>query len=153
LQKIAAWFRSKYGGALTKNKKSVVTFRQLFDRKELDPPAPVRARIHNFYSARFYEERIKRRFEAKWAAQMSLHRPGQKLPAKITVQNEAIKESWLAESEAFRNEVLEALNKEHDAKVEVHKTVVEAENLATPESYQMSVELIILLHIPWLMNQ
>lgn len=68
---------------------------------------------------------------------MSLHSPGQKLPAKITVQNEAIKELWLAESEAFKNEVLEALNKEHDAKVEMHKTVVESETLATPESYQM----------------
>ncbi|KAJ7840483.1 hypothetical protein B0H14DRAFT_3458019 [Mycena olivaceomarginata] len=138
--KAALWLRGKYGGAVTTNKKSFCTFRQLFDRKELDPPAPVHARIHNFYSARFYNARIKPRFEEKWAAHMSLHSPGQKLPAKITVQNEAIKESWLAESEAFKNEVLEALNKEHDAKVEMHKTVVESETLTTPESYQIALD-------------
>ncbi|KAJ7873071.1 hypothetical protein B0H14DRAFT_3438511 [Mycena olivaceomarginata] len=119
--KAAFWLRGKYGGAVTTNKKSFCTFRQLFDRKELDPPAPPQ-------------------FEEKWAAHMSLHSPGQKLPAKITVQNEAIKESWLVESEAFKNEVLEALNKEHNAKVKMHKTVVESETLATPESYQIALD-------------
>lgn len=114
-----------------------MTFRQLFDKKELDPPPPVRARVYNFYSSRFYAERIKPRFEEKWATQLRLCPPGEKRRARISVQNEAIKEAWLAESEAFKSEVVEALNKEYDAKVEAHKTVVESETLATPESFQM----------------
>ncbi|KAJ7761477.1 hypothetical protein B0H14DRAFT_3510963 [Mycena olivaceomarginata] len=139
-KKIASWYRSKYGGAVTKNKKTAMTFRQLFDKKELDPPPPVRTRVYNFYSSRFYAERIKPRFEEKWATQLRLCPPGEKRRARISVQNEAIKEAWLAESEAFKNEVVEALNKEYDAKVEAHKTVVESETLATPESFQIALD-------------
>ncbi|KAJ7829014.1 hypothetical protein B0H14DRAFT_3465977 [Mycena olivaceomarginata] len=104
-KKIASWYRSKYGGAVTKNKKTAMTFRQLFDKKELDPPPPPR-------------------FEEKWATQLRLCPPGEKRRARISVQNEAIKEAWLAESEAFKNEV----------------RWWKAKLLATPESFQIALD-------------
>jgi hypothetical protein len=133
-QKIGAWFRGEYGGVLKTNKKQATTsFKELFDRPEMGPPRPVRPRILNFYSTRFYKTRIKARYDARWAEVSKLPAP----PAAISVQNAIIKEAWNAETPQFKAEVEAEWTKEYEAELEAYETVVSGETPKTPEEYQM----------------
>jgi hypothetical protein len=133
LKKIGFWLRTEYGGSVKTKKSQVTTFKKMFDKAELDPPAPTRPRAPHFYSTRYYAERIKPRFNAKWAAVLKLAQP----PAKITVQNQVIKEAWEAESDEFRAEVMAALDSEHKVALEAYATAVTGEIPTTPEGFQM----------------
>jgi hypothetical protein len=136
-QKIAFWFRTEYGGAIKTTKKGkkakIPTFKEIFDHGELGPVRPARPRIVNFYLNRCYEERIKARFEAKWA--LVKDRP--MAPASITVQNEVIREAWRAETPAFKAEIVEALEKEHQANLDAYEVAMSGDPPTTPEGFQM----------------
>ncbi|KAJ6458522.1 hypothetical protein C8R45DRAFT_1110053 [Mycena sanguinolenta] len=102
--KIGVWFNTQYGGGQKRGRKNVKTFKQLFDKTELEPPAPVKSRVLHFYSRHFYDDRIKLRVLTRWAALSRLSKP----PALITVRNAVTKEAWEAESQEFRDEVIAA---------------------------------------------
>ncbi|KAJ6590097.1 hypothetical protein DFH09DRAFT_1307546 [Mycena vulgaris] len=134
-EKIAIWLRTNAGGGL-KRKNGRPTFKKLFDKPHLDPPAPVRARTLHFYSRRYYAERIKTRFDARWAAVSKLA----KHQAAITVHNAVIKEAWAGESAPFQAEVMAALEAEHKAAMEAHATAVSGEAPTKPEEYQIALD-------------
>lgn len=133
LQKIGVWLRTKYGGSINKKSGKNNSFKQLFDKPELEPPAPTRPRVIHFYSRRYYEARIKSRFEARWAAASKLSKP----PAQITVHNVVTREAWAAETEPFKLEVEAALEAEHKAAREAYDTAISGEAPTTPEEYQV----------------
>ncbi|KAJ7038477.1 hypothetical protein C8F04DRAFT_1256082 [Mycena alexandri] len=99
------------------------------------PPAPTRARITDFYSRRCYAERIKPRFEARWAV-VSKQDP---TLAAVVVRNAVTKEAWEAESVPFKEEMRAALEAEHAAALAAYETVVKGDAPATPEEYQLAL--------------
>jgi hypothetical protein len=87
----------------------------------------------NYYSSRCYAERIKPRFDARWAVASKQARP----PAAITLRNAVIKEAWAAESEAFKAEMEAAMLNEHKAALAAYETAISGEVPKTPEEFQM----------------
>ncbi|KAJ7042311.1 hypothetical protein C8F04DRAFT_1252282 [Mycena alexandri] len=135
--KVGYWFRGRYGGSVqvSGKKNKPTNFKTVFNQKSLDPPAPVRARITDFYSRRCYSERIKPRFEARWAV-VSKQDP---CPAAVMVRNAVTKEDWEAESIPFQDEMKAALEAEHAAALAAYKSVVRGEAPTTPEEYQLAL--------------
>jgi hypothetical protein len=126
------WYNVNYGGSVEKTK-GKVSFKTLFDKPELEPPAPVKPRILHFYSRRYYQTHVKERVTARWTAMSQLPDP----PKEITVRNAVTKECWLAEPEAFRAEVEAALENEHKTALEAYTTATSGEAPTTPEEYNM----------------
>ncbi|KAJ6564313.1 hypothetical protein B0H19DRAFT_1067880 [Mycena capillaripes] len=118
-----------------KNKKPT-TFRELFGKPELAPPAPMRPRVLHFYSERFYKDHIKWRFNTKWVVAKMKTVP----PAAITLQSEAIREVWKAETEPFKAELIAELDKEHKAAQEANESTVSGEAPQTPEEFQTVID-------------
>ncbi|KAJ6512874.1 hypothetical protein C8R45DRAFT_1087981 [Mycena sanguinolenta] len=133
-RKIGVWYNNEYGGG-QKKKKVTKTFKQLFDKRELEPPAPVKSRVLHFYSCHFYEERIKPRVMTCWVALSRLSNA----PMLITVHNAVTKEAWEAETQEFRDEVIAANQKEHETACEAYKIVMAKEVPTTGEEFSMYV--------------
>jgi hypothetical protein len=133
LKKIGFWPHTEYGGSVKTKNSQVTMFKKMFDKVELDPPAPTRPCAPHFYSTHYYAKQIKPRFNAKWAAVLKLAQP----PPKITVQNQVIKEAWEVESDEFKAEVMAALDSEHKVALEAHTTAVTGEIPTTPKGFQM----------------
>ncbi|KAJ7780553.1 hypothetical protein DFH07DRAFT_765086 [Mycena maculata] len=152
--KVGAWLRSQYGSLTnTKRRKKAKLsgFRQLFDNPELDPPKPVLPRILHYYSHKYYKDRIKARFDERWASVSKVPpQPGKKPVAAITVHNTVIKEAWLAETEPFKAEVLAAMKAEHDIAVNAYSTAVSGEAPSTPGEYQIALDNIVYYLQPFL---
>ncbi|KAJ7707028.1 hypothetical protein B0H14DRAFT_3525879 [Mycena olivaceomarginata] len=132
--KIGAWYNGKYGGSV-EGKKKRVSFKTLFDKPELNPPAPAKPRVIHFYSRRFYHERVKDRVTAHWAALGHL----ENRPKEITVRNAVTKECWEAEPEAFKEEVRAALESEHQAAKDVYVIATSGETPKTPGEYDIAL--------------
>jgi poly(3-hydroxybutyrate) depolymerase len=126
------WFHGRYGGSVEKKQKKV-SFRTIFDKPELDPPQPVKARTLHYYSHRFYEERVKPRFLARWAAVSRLPNP----PAVVTLRNKVTREAWEAESDEFKAEVLAAREADHQHALDAYSMAVSAEPPTTAEEYNV----------------
>jgi poly(3-hydroxybutyrate) depolymerase len=126
------WYNTKYSRSVEKKLKKV-TFREVFDKPELDPVQPVRTRILHYYSHHFYEERIKPQFTTRWAAVSRLPNP----PAVLALRNLVTREAWAAESEAFQVEVLAAQEAEHTRAMDAYSIVVSAEVPTTAEEYNV----------------
>ncbi|KAJ7164841.1 hypothetical protein C8R43DRAFT_1122721 [Mycena crocata] len=133
--KIGIWFRTEYGGAKSK-KKGTLTFRKMFDKEELNPPQPVKAREVHFYSRRFFKERVKWRVDARLAAMPN----GADKKKIIAVTNTITKECWLAETAAFRAEVVAELEAEHAAAMAAYQSVVSGDTPTTPEEFQVALD-------------
>ncbi|KAJ7129819.1 hypothetical protein C8R43DRAFT_1134082 [Mycena crocata] len=132
--KIQHWFRQEYGAGAKNKAAKGVTFKRLFGATQLEVPEPSRARVTHFYSRRYYNERIKSRFMARWAALSKSRSP----PAPITVQNAVIKEAWEGETEPFKAEVKAALEAEYAAAKAAYDIAVSGETPKTPEEYQIA---------------
>ncbi|KAK6992520.1 hypothetical protein R3P38DRAFT_3225587 [Favolaschia claudopus] len=133
--KIGAHYNGKYGGSVGGKKKATTSFKTVFDKPELAPPAPVKPRILWFYSHRFYNERVKDHVTARWAAVSRLP----DAPKEITVRNAVTKECWERESESFKAEVREALEKEYEAAKAAHAIATAAEAPKTAEEYNVAL--------------
>ncbi|KAJ7431151.1 hypothetical protein B0H11DRAFT_1942046 [Mycena galericulata] len=133
-QKIGVWYNAQYGGSVEKRGKKV-TFRQLFDKPALEPPAPVKPRVLHYYSRRFYNQRVKPLVTARWAAVSLLPNP----PFPINVRKDVTKEAWAAETAEFKAEVIEAIEMEHTVAKEAYETVVSGETPSTPEGYNVAL--------------
>jgi hypothetical protein len=93
----------------------------------------VKPRIFHFYSRRFYQERVKPRVTARWAALSRLENP----PKEITVRNAVTKECWASESDAFKAEVEAALESEHKAAMDAYAVATSGEAPTTAEEYNV----------------
>ncbi|KAF8210234.1 hypothetical protein K438DRAFT_1959508 [Mycena galopus ATCC 62051] len=139
-KKIAVWYNAQYGSAQQKKPKQTKTFKQLFDKHELEPPKPVKARTIYFYSRHFYEECIKPRVDRRWAAMSRQQQKPGKAPAWITVRNMVTAEAWEAEPAAFRAEVMEAVEKEHDVAREAYNIAMARDVPSSAEEYTVALE-------------
>ncbi|KAJ7029961.1 hypothetical protein C8F04DRAFT_1187135 [Mycena alexandri] len=132
--KIAVWYKAQYGGAVEKKMKPK-NFKQLFNKPELAPPAPVKPRELHWYSHHFYTERIRPRVEARWAAVSRRPNP----PAIIKVRNAVTKEAWLSETEEFKAEVRSALDAAHSVALEAYGMATSGEVPTTPHEYDVAL--------------
>ncbi|KAJ7469927.1 hypothetical protein B0H11DRAFT_2238069 [Mycena galericulata] len=132
--KIGVWFNAQYGGAVERKKKKV-SFKALFDKPELDPPAPAKPRTIHYYSRRFYHTRVKSRVTARWAASKLLEKP----PKEITVRNAVTKECWEGETAEFKAEVQESLDAEHKVAVEAYAVATSGEAPTNAEEYNIAL--------------
>ncbi|KAJ7304574.1 hypothetical protein DFH08DRAFT_976752 [Mycena albidolilacea] len=120
LPEIAVWYHAQYGGNV-RTKQVPKTFKQLFDRAELEPSEPTRKRELHYYSTNFYAERIKPRFITRLAAATrAAAERGEKPPAEVALRQQVMKEAWLAETPAFRAEISQTIDKLHAAALETY---------------------------------
>ncbi|KAJ7204882.1 hypothetical protein B0H12DRAFT_1243557 [Mycena haematopus] len=135
-QLLKTWYNGRYGGSV-EGKKKKVTFKTLFDKPELKPPAPVKPRILHFYSRRFYNERVKDCVTARWAAASRL--PSHERPKEITIRAAVTKECWAAESDDFKREVELSLEKEHAAAMEAYECAISGDAPTKPQEYDIAL--------------
>ncbi|KAJ7078759.1 hypothetical protein C8R43DRAFT_1143352 [Mycena crocata] len=133
--KIGVWYKAQYGSGAAQKKQKVLPFTKLFDSRALEPPEPEKPRAINFYSRRFYEERVSARVNARWAVVSRQPDP----PKFITVVNTVTKETWLSETPAFRAEVEAALEAEHAAAMEAYSIAISGEAPTTPDEYNIAL--------------
>ncbi|KAJ7033113.1 hypothetical protein C8F04DRAFT_1184373 [Mycena alexandri] len=132
--KIGVWYNTQYGSLIEKKTKPI-PFTTLFDKPELEPPAPVKKRVLHYYSRHFYAERVKARVAARWAVLSRRENP----PKMITVRNTVTREAWLSETQAFRDEVILALEKEHQNAIEAYSKAVSGAVPNTPAEYDIAL--------------
>ncbi|KAJ7446062.1 hypothetical protein FB451DRAFT_1412422 [Mycena latifolia] len=132
--KIGVWYNAQYSGSVEKKAKKV-TFKQLFNKPELELPAPVKPRELHYYSRRFYTERIKDRVAARWGAVSRRPNP----PAIIKIRNQVTKEAWNGESEPFKAEVRAAIEQEHKVATEAYSLVVSGAAPTTAAEYDIAL--------------
>jgi hypothetical protein len=110
------------------------TFKQLFDKAELELLEPTRKRELHYYSTNFYTERIKPLFVTRWAtATRAVAEQGEKLPEEVTMRQQVTKEAWLVETPTFRAEI----SKIHKAVIETYKVALANNTPSTAKGYSM----------------
>ncbi|KAJ6522918.1 hypothetical protein DFH09DRAFT_1330284 [Mycena vulgaris] len=131
--KIGVWYNGQYGGSVEKKVKSVMSFKELFNKVELAPPVPVKSRVIHFYSRRFYQEGIKDHVAARWA--VASRRPNP--PTMIRLVNDVMQDAWDGETQMFKDEVLAAIDLEYKLAMEAHTLAISGETPRTPEEYNV----------------
>ncbi|KAJ7802391.1 hypothetical protein B0H13DRAFT_2389627 [Mycena leptocephala] len=132
--KIGVWYKAQYGGSVEKKQKKVM-FTQVFDNSRMEPPATVKPRVLHWYSRHFWNERIQDRFNARWTVVSRGRTP----PAVITVRNAVTKEAWLSETEGFQQEVLAAIDKNHQIALDAYTTATSGKTPTMPEEYNLAL--------------
>ncbi|KAJ6593076.1 hypothetical protein B0H19DRAFT_1245892 [Mycena capillaripes] len=132
--KIGVWYNTQYGSAI-KKKPQKLSFREVFDKPELNPEPPVKTHLLHYYSHHFYDERIKPRFVARWAVMSRLEEP----PAAVYLRNLVTRECWDGETEAFKAEVLVACETDHKRARDAYEIALSGEIPATPEEYNVAL--------------
>ncbi|KAJ7665758.1 hypothetical protein B0H17DRAFT_1210765 [Mycena rosella] len=87
------------------------------------------------YEGRFYHNSIKDRVAARWAAVSRRPNP----PAMVHVRQKVTREAWDGETEAFRQEVMEAIAKEHAVAVEAYNLAITGDAPMTAEEYDVAL--------------
>ncbi|KAJ7289820.1 hypothetical protein C8J57DRAFT_1494238 [Mycena rebaudengoi] len=131
--------RSKYHAGLRLDKEA---FAGLFTRN-LDgtPPRPQRPQLIQFYSRKFYEDRIRVRFEARMAGIVRRAAfTDDDMPAALKVRNEVTKEVWEEETEAFQQEVKTNLEREYQASLAAWKNSLADSPTKTPEEMNATLQ-------------
>jgi hypothetical protein len=135
--KIAVWYHAQYGGNV-RTKLVPKTFKQLFDRAELELSKPTRKQELHYYSTNFYAESIKPCFITRLAATTrAAAERGEKPLAEVALHQQVMKEVWLAEIPAFRAEISQAIDKLHAAALETYKVALANDTPSTAEEYSM----------------
>ncbi|KAJ7434718.1 hypothetical protein FB451DRAFT_1195097 [Mycena latifolia] len=137
--RIGEWYRRKYSGLLKNNK---TAFQELFTGVLDGAPAkPQRPQLLQFYSRKFYDERIKDRYEqtldARKKRAMFTDEP---VPAELALRNEVTKQAFEAETPAFREEVKAALEREYELAVVGWKASLADSPTRTPEEMAVTFE-------------
>ncbi|KAJ6570300.1 hypothetical protein DFH09DRAFT_1313492 [Mycena vulgaris] len=115
-KRITAWYRRTYRGVDKQDKNIFADL--LSGALDMAVGCPTRSQPTHFFSRKFYEERIKGRFESAWALEVERTKNlGEEPPAEIKIRNEVTKEVWEEETEDFWAEVLAAVDTEHRAAV------------------------------------
>ncbi|KAJ7234291.1 hypothetical protein C8J57DRAFT_1531831 [Mycena rebaudengoi] len=130
--RIGAWYRAQYGNLLEEDKE---TFVGLFTGN-LDgtPPRPQRPQLIQYYSRKFYDSRVRVRFEARMAGIVRRAAfADDDMPAVLKIRNEVTKEVWEEECEAFQEDVKASLEKEYQASLTAWKTSLADSPTKTPE--------------------
>jgi hypothetical protein len=98
------------------------------------PPKPQRPQLIQFFSRKFYETRIRERFEARMAGIVCRAAfTEDDVPAVLKVRNDVTKEVWDEETEAFQAEVKATLEKEYQASLAGWKSSLADSPTKSPE--------------------
>ncbi|KAJ7074819.1 hypothetical protein B0H15DRAFT_806620 [Mycena belliarum] len=132
--RIGAWYRDQYSGLLQDSK---AAFARLFTGAlNQAPPKPMRSKITQYYSSKFYAERVKERVEARWASmQRRAKQTGEKLEAKIKLISDVTNEVWAEETPEFQEEVEVALERDYQAAVKAWEASLADSPTMTPEQF------------------
>ncbi|KAJ7030304.1 hypothetical protein C8F04DRAFT_1264069 [Mycena alexandri] len=121
-RRVAAWYCRTYRGLEAREKN--VFADMLAGVEATGPTYPKRAQPIHFYSRKYYEERVKARFEARWAVEVKRAEDLElEEPEPIKVRNAVTKEVYEGESQEFRDEL---------------KLAVEAEPLAAVRAWELT---------------
>ncbi|KAJ7121766.1 hypothetical protein C8R43DRAFT_959544 [Mycena crocata] len=133
-QKLGVWYNAEFGGSVSKKQKPI-TFKKIFNAPAMEPPAPVKPRVLHYYSRRFYNERVSGRVAARWAtvARQPNH------PAIIRVRHDVTRECWESETEAFRQDVIGALEAEHKAALEAYSIALASDSPKTAQEFDVAL--------------
>jgi hypothetical protein len=112
----------------------------------LEPAAPVCPRLVQFYSWRFYKERVKATFEETWARINRNLEDGEELLVQVKIRNEVTKRCWDLETDAFRAEVEVALERKHNVAVESHKASLKDVPAQSAQEYHLFVFISVWEH-------
>ncbi|KAJ7897381.1 hypothetical protein B0H13DRAFT_2337915 [Mycena leptocephala] len=126
--RIGQWYRGQYSGLVKRDKSS---FAELF----VDAPdKPRQPQLVQFYSTRYYDTRVKDRFDERWQALLKrAEHSGLPPPKVIKVQNEVTKEVWDDETPEFQAEVERARDKYHAAMLKAWEDSLADSPSKTPE--------------------
>ncbi|KAJ7024591.1 hypothetical protein C8F04DRAFT_1270131 [Mycena alexandri] len=115
-KRIAAWYCRTYRGLEAREKNIFAEI--MAGIKSTGPSYPKRAQPIHFYSRKYYEEKVKARFEARWATEVQraedLEMPE---PEAIKIRNAVTKEVFEEETPEFQAELKLAVEAEHVAAV------------------------------------
>jgi hypothetical protein len=111
------------------------TFAELFAGVDA-PGKPRLPQLIQFYSSRYWESRVKERFERRWRAAVSAaNHKGEEPPASIAVQNSVTQEVWDEESGHFQDEVRRARDIYHAGVVKAWEESLADSPSKTPEEF------------------
>ncbi|KAJ7603377.1 hypothetical protein DFH06DRAFT_1350237 [Mycena polygramma] len=115
-KRIAAWYCRTYRD-LSESEK--VFFAEILGGMDnAGPGHPKRAHLIHFYSRRYYDERVKARFEASYAVEKQLAKDlGKEAPAEVKICNEITREVFDEENEEFHKELKRGVEAEYVAAV------------------------------------
>ncbi|KAJ7184062.1 hypothetical protein C8R46DRAFT_1208293 [Mycena filopes] len=138
-KRIAAWYCRTYRGLEAREKN---VFAEIMARMDGDGPNyPRRAQPIHFYSRRYYDERVKARFEARWKIEMQrsidLEMP---VPEAIKIRNEVTAAVFEEETEEFRAELLLAVEAEHVSAVRAWELTHADTQTKTPQEINAALK-------------
>ncbi|KAJ6450013.1 hypothetical protein C8R47DRAFT_1230448 [Mycena vitilis] len=115
-KRIAAWYCRTYRDVSESEK---VFFAEIVGGMDnAGPGHPKRAHLIHFYSRRYYDERVKARFEASYAVEKQLAKDlGKEAPAEVKIRNEITREVFDEENEEFQEELKRGVEAEYVAAV------------------------------------
>ncbi|KAJ6603277.1 hypothetical protein DFH09DRAFT_1068447 [Mycena vulgaris] len=137
--RIGEWYRRKYGGLLKSNKSA---FQDLFTGV-LDgaPPKPQRAQLLQFYSRKFYDTRVKWRYDVRLGAlQRRAEFTGETVPGALSLANKMTQEAWDLETPGVQEEVREALEREYQTALVGWKASLADSPTRTPQEMAATLE-------------
>ncbi|KAJ7614718.1 hypothetical protein DFH06DRAFT_1344050 [Mycena polygramma] len=115
-KRIAAWYCRTYRDVSESEKNFFADI--LGGMDGAGPGHPKRAQLIHYYSRRWYEERVKARFEAAFMVEKQLAKDlGKEEPSEIKVRNEITREVFEEETEEFQEELKRGVEAEYTAAV------------------------------------
>ncbi|KAJ6451146.1 hypothetical protein C8R45DRAFT_1113690 [Mycena sanguinolenta] len=137
--RIGEWYRRKYGGLLKSDK---AAFKELFAGVlDYAQPKPQRGQLRHFYSRRYFDSRVKLRYEERMAAlKRRAGHTGEKVPAPLALQNQVTKEVWDDETPAFQEEVKVAWEREYQTVLKAWQASLSDGPARTPEEFAATLE-------------
>ncbi|KAJ7030501.1 hypothetical protein C8F04DRAFT_1263801 [Mycena alexandri] len=138
-KRIAAWYCRTYRG-LDAREKNIFT-EIMAGIESTGPSYPKRAQPIHFYSRKYYEEKVKARFEARWATEVQrakdLEMPE---PEAIKIRNAVTKEVFEEETPEFQAELKLAVEAEHVAAVRAWELTSSQAETKTPQEMNAALK-------------
>ncbi|KAJ7016688.1 hypothetical protein C8F04DRAFT_1280798 [Mycena alexandri] len=115
-KRIAAWYCRKYRGVEVAEKELFADL--LGGVVSTGPGYPRKAQPIHLYSRKYYEDRVKARFETAWEAEKHRAEALERDPeAEIKIRNVVTREVFEEETQEFREELGKAVEAEHSAAI------------------------------------
>ncbi|KAK6997436.1 hypothetical protein R3P38DRAFT_3219441 [Favolaschia claudopus] len=138
-ERLGQWYRAQFTSLLKEDKSA---FGGLFaPLGNVMGQAPRKPQLMHFYSTRNYETRVKERAEARFQelvkeAELS----GEPAPHMLAVRNEVTKACWQEESDVFKEETMQALERAHEITLRAWKEGQSDGPSRTAEEYNASLK-------------
>ncbi|KII87539.1 hypothetical protein PLICRDRAFT_177280 [Plicaturopsis crispa FD-325 SS-3] len=141
--KISQWYRHHYKKLVKTDRRTDALQSLMEDIAQMVPSAPRKLRAVQYYSKRYYETRVKARFDAEWEhvqaaweiVEESGNPDGLRQPERISVCNRVTQEAYNEESEEFRQQLDGRAQAEHTVELEAFKARLEEGMARSPEQF------------------